>query len=147
MKFDLDAYFSATSETNTPYFDLEIGEILQARNMLIEEIQDESRFIKLPSQKELAIPQETMENWVKQQLGIVARNYDSDFANKVKSELERAVSQGNDESSVMEALMALQREGLHEGFCDSWLEFTVEETQCYLRQWFASNKINWMNLH
>ena len=147
MKFDLNAYLSALSETDTPYFDLETGEILQARNMLIEEIQDENRFIKLPSQEELGIPQETVKNWVKQQLEIVAYNYDSDFASKVKSELEYAVSQSNYESSVMKVLMALQREGLHEVFFDSWLEFAEEETQCYLKQWFASNKIDWMGSH
>jgi hypothetical protein len=119
------------------YINTETAEVLLAKELLEEEIQNRKRFLKFPSEQLLSIGKQAIEKWIENTLEIITQNHSEDFILQAKTQLEQAMKQINRVHSVTIVLIDLQGTGLADNFYDSWLEFVDREQVGNIRNWLS----------
>lgn len=119
------------------YINTETAEVLLAKDLLEEEIQNRKRFRKFPSEQLLSIGKQAIEKWIENTLEIITQNHSEDFILQAKTQLEQAMKQINRVHSVTIVLIDLQGKGLADNFYDSWLEFVDREQVGNIRNWLS----------
>lgn len=148
LRIDLNVLESVMAEGDLAsgripaYIDTEIGEVLLARDMLDEEIQDRKRFLEVPSKQILSISEQMIEKWVENTLEIIAQSHAENFMLQAKTQLEQATKKINCVHSVTTVLIDLQGKGLDDNFFASWLEFVDREQVSNIRNWLFSKGIH-----
>lgn len=98
------------------YLDRDTGEVLSAKDMLAEEVQNRKRFLKIPSQKIWSISKDQAENWVENTVQAFAQTYDEAFLHKAKACLEQTLKSSNFSELIFDTILELDREVLDEKF-------------------------------
>jgi hypothetical protein len=145
LKIDLQVLRAVLAEAESlrilTYIDTETGDVLLERDMFIEELKNQKRFLEVPHTRIFSIDREAIERWVEDIQQIAVENYDSKFAQKVKDKLEQAVKQTACLESVCASINELQSEGLDDNYFSAWLDFTEREETNSIKTWLASKGI------